>query len=116
MQITTKGVPVWLTEFSGLGPQDFKDGMPVNGLSFNDADMTVHGWTRVGEAEITIEAPDASTLIANKVEALKALQRKLLGEAQAKATRIDAQIQKLLAITCDAPVKFEKDDDDGFPF
>ena len=115
MQITMKGVPVWITEYSDIGPQDFKDGMPVNGLSFYDADMTDQGWTRVGDAEITIEVPDASTMIANKVEALKAQQRKLLGDAQAKATRIDAQIQKLLAITCDGSVKFERAEDD-FPF
>ena len=92
----------WLTEHSYVGPEDMKTGDPklIHSMAFNpNAAMTTMGWTLVGEATITVEAVDTSVLIENKVEALRAEQKKARAEAAAADTRYEAQIQKLLAIT-----------------
>jgi hypothetical protein len=71
----------------------------VDELSFSQLDMKSAGWTYVGEATITVDVPDQDALIGNKVESLRAEKQKVLAEAQAKATQLEGQIQKLLAIT-----------------
>ena len=57
------------------------------------------GGSLVGTAEVTITLHDADDLIANKVAALRAEKAQTLAEAEAKATRLERQIQQLLAIT-----------------
>lgn len=60
------------------------------------------GYTLVGPATITVEIADKSAIYAAKVESLKAAKKQVLAEAQAKATAIEGEIQKLLAISFEA--------------
>lgn len=66
---------------------------------YSNFDMTDCGWSLVGEAEIRLEVPDERQLVENKVESLRAERRKVLADAEAKATSLDRQIQTLLAIS-----------------
>jgi len=61
-----------------------------------------NGYTLVGTATITVEIADESAIYAAKVESLKAAKTQILAEAQAKATAIEGEIQKLLSITMEA--------------
>lgn len=92
----------WLTEYSHLGPEELKsfDGdQLVRNLSYAEHDMSASGWTRIGEATITLQIPDAQSLVDSKVEALRAQKQRVLADAQATATELESKIQKLLAIT-----------------
>jgi hypothetical protein len=96
---------VWLGNISG--PDDLKKPPleVVNSLTFlnpacSDADWAALGYTRVGDAEITITLVDTNTLVQNKVESLRAEQKQVLAEAQLKSTQLESKIQKLLAIEC----------------
>lgn len=56
------------------------------------------GWVLVGYADVTLHLSDEKELVAHKVDALQAKKRQVLAEAHAEATRIDRQINTLLAI------------------
>lgn len=56
------------------------------------------GWVLVGYADVTLHLSDEKELVAHKVDALQAKKRQVLAEASAEATRIDRQINTLLAI------------------
>jgi hypothetical protein len=100
MKTITGKTKAWLSE-SGSPDALLGDnhGAAVSSLSFCSWDMKSVGWTYVGEATITVDIPDHDTLIGNKVESLRAEKQQILAEAQAKATQLEGQIQKLLAIT-----------------
>lgn len=70
-------------------------------LSHNDG-MESCGWVRAGTARVEITLIDKSAIVENKVESLNAQKTQILAEAQMKATQIEEQIQKLLAITYEA--------------
>lgn len=96
---------LWFNSYHG--PDDLsKDPLElVNNLTFlnpacSDADWAAMGYTRVGDAEITITLVDTDTLVQNKVESLRAEQKRVIADAQLKSTQIESQIQKLLAIEC----------------
>lgn len=78
----------------------------VSRLTFYHEDMSEHGWTAVGTAniEVTLITLEEATL--KRVESLKVQKQKILDEAMGKATEIEHLIQELLALP--AP----KDDDD----
>lgn len=78
-----------------------KPGMAAQ-LTYTDEDSTYwveNGYTKVGTAEITLTIFSADTMVANKVEALRAEKKKVQAEAAMRANEIDGQIQNLLAIT-----------------
>lgn len=60
-----------------------------------------NGYTYIGSATIRLEACTRDEIIGSKVDALKTEKAQVLATAQAKATEIDSQIQKLLAISFD---------------
>lgn len=102
----TMSASIWLGEYSDIGPQDFKQGMTATPLTFLSADVDREHWqksgyTFVGTAEIQFTPISTDEMVANKVEALRAQKSATLAEAQAKATQIEGQIQKLLAIGCE---------------
>lgn len=57
------------------------------------------GYVFVGDAEITVTVIDEPSIVSNKIDALRATKTSVLAEAQAKATELESQIQKLLAIS-----------------
>lgn len=97
----------FLTEYSGLMPEDIVSGNPakiVNALSFSKSDMTSSGWAYVGEAKITVDLGSTKEIVTGQVEALTAKKSKVLADAQNEATKIERQIQQLLAIELDGRV------------
>lgn len=61
-------------------------------------DMTTSGWISIGTAEITVTVNDHEALLKTQINALREAQRAIEAEASAKSTRIEQQIQSLLAI------------------
>ena len=62
------------------------------------------GYTYMGTAEVTVAIGSRTEIVMSKVQGLKAQQQLILANAQAQATRIEGQIQKLLAISYDSEV------------
>lgn len=60
------------------------------------------GYSLVGTAEVTMTLHDMDAVISNKVESLKEEKQRVIADAQAKATKLESQIQQLLAITYEA--------------
>jgi hypothetical protein len=101
MKTVTTKTKAWVTPYSGLSPDDLAHGR-IGGLTYHDCTSGVpDGWTLAGEAEITVHLVDTKTLIANKVEALRQEAKAVRAEATAKCTRIEGQIQNLLALSFD---------------
>lgn len=103
MKTVTAKTKAWIHQYSSYAPgSDMNDQQVINNLSFSNQDMKTGGWTYAGEAEITVTLVDEKTLVDNKVEALREEAKAIRAEATAKVTRIEGQIQSLLAISCDA--------------
>ena len=64
-----------------------------------DAPGYLSEYVHVGAATITVEIIDRDTKTANAVKSLRAQKTKKQAEMQAEITRIDEQIQNLLAIS-----------------
>jgi hypothetical protein len=79
-------------EFTFLDPKYVKDGALT-------PDWSKDGYRLVGWAEIKVEVLPAEDMLGAAVESLKAEKRRVIADAQAAATRIEAEIQKLLSIT-----------------
>jgi allophanate hydrolase subunit 2 len=72
----------------------------VNDLAYSHPtiDMTTSGWIAIGTAEITVTVNDHEALLKTQIDALRRTQKAIEAEASAKSTRIEQQIQSLLAI------------------
>jgi hypothetical protein len=101
MKTVTMKTKAWITQYSRVSPKDLIEGR-LNNLTFHTGNMKDCGWTFVGEAEVSVQVPDEKTLIDNKVAALREEAKLIRAEATANVTRIEGQIQSLLAITCDS--------------
>ena len=100
----TANMTAWAGQYNPHAPKDYatKPGEELlKFLLFDTADSKSFGagYSLVGTATVTLTIADQDTLIASKVEALKVEKAQTLAEAQAKATRLESQIQQLLAIT-----------------
>jgi hypothetical protein len=107
MKTVTMKTKAWITATSSLSPKDLLEGKSLDRLHFSNHDMLSAGWTFAGDAELTVTVPDEKTLIDNKVKALREEAKTIRAEATAQVTRIEGQIQNLLAITHDAPLVSE---------
>ena len=95
----TAEVPAYLwSEF--YGPQDLQQSAAevVSVLSLRDMRAN-QKYVLVGTANVTVELLDEDSIVANKIEALRAQKTQTLADAQAKATQIERQINELLALT-----------------
>lgn len=99
----TTTLNVVASQYCSFTPTDYAtaDGQTLaQGLAYWPTHFTLDsGFSKVGTAEVTITLHDPDELIGNKVAALKAEKAQTLADAQAKATRLESQIQQLLAIT-----------------
>ena len=68
-------------------------------LHVSNADMSEYGYSHVGTAKVTITLNDPDTIVGDKVKSLQAEATKVQADAQAAVTRIQRQINELLAIT-----------------
>ena len=86
---------------SCYGPADLErsDAEVFERISLIDIDMSDSGYAVVGTASVTITLNDADTIIGDKVEALRSQSMKVQADATNEVTRIERQIQQLLAIT-----------------
>lgn len=105
----TATMTAWASQYCPHTPEDYyaKVGAELlQNLLFDKADSKGFGsgYSLVGTAEVTLTIADPDDLIANKVAALKAEKAQTLADAEAKATRIERQIQQLLAITHEGAV------------
>jgi hypothetical protein len=104
MKTVSMKTKAWISSSSTLSPKDLLEGRSLDRLHFTSYDMLKSGWTFAGDAELTVTVPDEKTLIENKVEALRQEAKSIRAEATAQVTRIEGQIQNLLAISYDAPL------------
>ena len=69
-------------------------------LSLAGDNMIGHpGWVKVGTAEVAVTLDSQDEIIVNTIAALRKAKRELLATAEAESTRLEGEIQKLLAIT-----------------
>jgi len=98
--VTTK-TKAWIPGSSSASPADLLAGKRLDSIGFSSADMREYGWTEVGEAEVTITLQDQQTMVANKIDSLREEAKAIRAEAAAKVTRIEGQINDLLALSFD---------------
>ena len=67
------------------------------------ADWAKDGYRLVGHADITITLMPQDDMITSAVATLREQKTAVIAAAQAEATRIEGEIQKLLAIAYEAP-------------
>jgi hypothetical protein len=100
MATITGKTKVWMSKYSSVTPRELEAGTAkVEAFFYTNTDMHDSGYTYVGDAELTVTTFEPKTIIANKVEALKEEAKSIRAEAHMKCTRIEEQIQNLLAIT-----------------
>lgn len=97
-------------------------------LTVEAADMTVHGWVRIGTAVVTVETPDESEIKLAAVQQCNEAIKKVRADTEVKVAHLEQMIQNLLAIEYTAPERKEPapvwpkaspdftDVDDGIPF
>jgi hypothetical protein len=100
MTTATIKTKAWVTQYSSTSPENLLAG-DLRGLSYYESDMTSAGWTLVGDAEVTVTLIDKRTMIDNKIAALREEAKTVRAEATAKVTKIEGQIQNLLALSFD---------------
>lgn len=100
MKTITGITKAWITG-DYYGPAEIaRDGpKAVAHLGYSDNDMSSHGWTCIGEAEITLRMVSDDEIISNKVTALRKEIQTVRADAEAKATQLERKVQELLAIT-----------------
>lgn len=103
MKTVTKKLKAWIPDHCSLSPADLAKG-EITGLYYSNNDLLSMGWTLAGEAEITVALIDERALVENKVASLREQARNIRAEATANVTRIEGQINDLLAITFDSSV------------
>lgn len=81
-------------EFSFINPDYVQDGVL-------DPGWAKDGYRHVGWAAISVQVLPVKQMMAGAVAALQAEKQHVIATAQADATRIEGEIQKLLAISYD---------------
>lgn len=101
----TATLGVYISKYSELTPANIHNASNED-LAKGTALFAFNGpkeWTRVGTAQVTFSLDCYQDMVASKVQALCAEQKEVLAEAQATSTRIEEQIQSLLAIANEVP-------------
>lgn len=80
----------------------FTEGVTLNKDGSLKASWAKDGYIMVGKAQITIDLLPAKDVTKHAVAALQEQRKVVQANAAAECTRIDAQIQSLLAITNEA--------------
>lgn len=92
-------VTAWITKYGSESSNFEKDKPESYAYTNGEQDMTKVGWTRVGDAEITLLLRDDREIVANMVSTLKAEKQRLQADTQVALNKIDERIQSLLALT-----------------
>lgn len=101
MTTITGTLNAYLTQYSTVRPEDFKDPSPtlLGKLHFCTAAHIPADWTLAGEATVTVTLVDRDTLVGNKVDSLRAELAKVKADAYRASMILEDKINKLLAIT-----------------
>jgi len=104
MKTITGTTKAWFTN-DIYGPDDLaREGAKLLGaLGYINNDMTAHGWSCIGTADITLTLIDEDQMVANKVESLRQEITKTRADAEMKVRLLEGKVQSLLAITHEAP-------------
>ena len=97
-RIITGTVPVQISKYIELETLNDANGAKVFRL-LNFTDFAMTEWSIVGMAQVTVTLNDPDTIVGDKVKSLRAEATKVQADAQAAVTRIQRQINELLAIT-----------------
>lgn len=81
------------------GPEDLAGEHALQALFFSHSNHTGADWVKVGTAQVTVTLLDHDKMMAGQIEALRKEQTKVQADAQAEVTKLERQIQQLLAIT-----------------
>lgn len=92
---TTKA---WISSNSRLAPEDLTTPEGAAQLHYTPHDMSSFGDTFAGVAEVTLELIDKNALIDSKITSLREQAKSIRAEATARVTKIEGQINQLLAI------------------
>ena len=96
-------VDVYLSPYASVGIADLSAATPLPELTFWPHDgIPSDGYTKVGSASVVVTLDSREETTRNAVSALRAMQREVRADAEAKANRLESQIQSLLAITNEA--------------
>lgn len=96
----TGRVSVWIDPYSGIGPTELIT-PPENIASrvvYSAHDMSAHGYTKVGHADLALHFDEPQAVVAAQVESLQAQIKRERAESEAKVTRMTRQINELLAL------------------
>lgn len=96
----TGRVSMWINRYSDIGPKELSN-PPENitsRLSYSCFDMSTHGYTKVGHADMVLNFDDPQTVVASQVTALQAQIKHEQAESAEKVTRMKRQINELLAL------------------
>ena len=101
MNTITGKVNAYMTKYSGIRPEDFKNPTAalISRLQYTTPNNLPDGWTLVGEATVTLEFIDQDAIIGNKVESLRAELQQHRADSHVTQKHLEDQIAKLLAIS-----------------
>lgn len=100
----TGTVKVQLSKYYGLDSLKGESNAVFRTLCIMDTDMSEHGYSVIGSAEVTVTLHDPDQIIGDKVKSLRAEAKKVQADAVNRCTEIERQVQQLLAITLDSGV------------
>lgn len=100
MKQITSTATAWIPSHADIRLLDQEPDRVVGDLAYAhpSQDMTTSAWIAIGTAEITVTVNDHEALLKTQIDALRKAQKAIEAEASAKSTRIEQQIQSLLAI------------------
>ena len=104
MKTITGKTKAWLFSHSDPEVLNGPAELAISSVGFSSSNMAPHGWVLVGNATVTFECPDEKVLIENKVAALRGELQMVRSNAAIAAGDLEMKIQKLLAISYEAPV------------
>jgi hypothetical protein len=97
----TGEVGVYMSPYLPISPADLasRDGSELMGKVHLCPHSMPSEYARIGSATVTVTFNSTDDIVTGRVDALQAEQRRLKGEAEAAVTKLERQIQRLLAIT-----------------
>jgi len=99
---TSATLMAYLSPYSHITPEQLATPGAISSMVFinegNSDYFTKQGYTYVGTALIEVDVLEHKEIISNKVEALREEIKSTRASAQAKVTKLEGQIQNLMAI------------------
>jgi len=101
----TTTASVWISEYSSHDGTTIQEVDNIGELSLFrvGAEMQKYGYTHVGEAKVSVTIASADAITNSKVSSLRAELEKDRAESQLRQNQIIDKINKLEALTYDAP-------------